>query len=167
MGLPQNECFTMEKPIKLDDLGVPHFRNPSYGWKWPKPSWLCGSRNLHRSSTLTKAHIDDFLAACRAPAFSSKLHRVISWSPATWKRNLGNSRQECNFSLRKTGEDLGTSYLEDEKNDDISIKYVYVCVCIYIYTHTSPRGGRLPEVSFTLGLVQFFEGCFGGYLGFL
>ena len=82
--------------------------------------------------------------------------------PSHMKEKLGKFQAS---SLRKTGEDLGTSCLEDEKNDDISIKYVYVCV--YIYIHTSPRGGRLPEVSFTLGLVQFFEGCFGGYLGFL
>jgi hypothetical protein len=81
--------------------------------------------------------------------------------PSHMKEKLGKFQAS---SLRKTGEDLGTSCLEDEKNDDISIKYVYVCV--YIYTYFPPVR-TVAEVSFTLGLVQFFEGCFGGYLGFL
>ena len=50
---------------------------------------------------------------------------------------------------RETGEDLGTSYLEDENNDDISIKSVYVCVynIIYIYIQYihPPRTDACPK----------------------
>jgi hypothetical protein len=85
--------------------------------------------------------------------------------PSHMKEKLGKFQAS---SLRKTGEDLGTSCLEDEKNDDISIKYVYVCV--YIYTYIPP--GRTVARSFIhFGVSAIFRGLFWGLfrvsLGFL